>query len=609
MKRLLAAALLAPLAAAAADLYIPGTDRDPKVRSARFLHDDQRFFSAVTELRALDRRGDATRMPAEYQWQLAESYLSFGMRDRAEAIYRNLSATATDDVVLGRARLRLAEFEYQRGYWAEARATLLRMRERLPQALVEDWQDVLARVLMAEGRYSDAVEVLTDLNNAKRQSPYTRYNLAVALINEGRVQQGQTVLDKVGRLSPDNLEELALRDRANLSLGWNFLQNRQAATAKPILSRVRVEGPFSNRALLGLGWAELSPDGAKAERVELGDEQPDASPFTTFSTLGVLLRPGFLESDSFKRAGLRSFRLKRVKPEEEAALKKALVPWVELISRDPMDPAVQEAWLAIPFSLDKLGAHTQALEFYEKAIKVLETARKRQDEAMASIKAGRMVETIVRRELDSEAGWEWKLKDLPDAPETYFLQTLLASHEFQEALKNYRDARLLARNLDAWKARLDKIQQSYVSEDDRPIPDVKEAFARAKEDWKEPWQGLPVRLRAEETLSAPGTYDAPLAAAPRASLTLTATAAPRNFNGPYERAAALQTRIANLRELAAAAGGEQGRLLQQVALKELEGQRTQIEKYLVEARFALARLYDRQRRGEMGDEPEPDDKG
>ncbi|HUP93025.1 MAG TPA: hypothetical protein VM074_12335 [Solimonas sp.] len=600
--RLACAALLLPLCAAAADLYIPGTVLDPKLRAAKYMIDDRQYFSAIGELRSLDRKGDASRMPSEYQWQLAEAYLSFGIRDRAEEIYRSLAEHATDELVLGRARLRLAEFEYQRGYWAESRATLLRMRERLPQALIEDWQDMLARVLMADGRYGDAVEVLTDLNNAKRQSPFTRYNLAVALINEGRVQQGQTVMDRIGRMSPKDVLELALRDRANLSLGWNFLQNRQAATAKPILSRVRVVGPFSNRALLGLGWAELSPDGAKAERVELGDEEPDASPFTTFSTLGVLLRPGFLENDAFKRAGLRNFRLKKVKPEEEAALKKALVPWVELISRDPMDPAVQEAWLAIPYSLDKLGAHTQALSFYEKAVGVLETARKRQDAAMASIKAGIMVEGIVRRDIDSEAGWEWELKDLPDAPETYFLQTLLAQHEFQEALKNLRDTRLLARNLDAWKARLDQVQQGYQT-DDRPLPDVKEQFARAKEDWQEPWKGLPVQLRTDDQLAAPGTYDAPLANPPFPPRALTASASPKGFNGPVERAAKLQARVGNLRALVAAAGGEQDKLLKDVAIKELEGQRKQIEKYLVEARFALARLYDRQKRGEMGDEP------
>src|SRR3546814_8808105 len=74
-----------------------------------------------------------------------------------------------------------------------------------------------------------------------------------------------------------------------------------------------------------------------------------------------------------------------------------------------------------------------------------------------------MVETIVRRDLNSEAGWDWKLHDLPDAPETYFLQNLLAEHRFQEALKNYRDVRMLTRNVESWRVRLDGIAHDYIA--------------------------------------------------------------------------------------------------------------------------------------------------
>ena len=36
---------------------------------------------------------------------------------------------------------------------------------------------------------------------------------------------------------------------------------------------------------------------------------------------------------------------------------------------------------------------------------------------------------------------------MPDAPDTRYLYHLLASHEFQEGLKNYRDLRIMQRNL------------------------------------------------------------------------------------------------------------------------------------------------------------------
>jgi tetratricopeptide (TPR) repeat protein len=601
IRRCLLLLSLLPLTSFAADLYAPGTAADPRVRTAHYLDRDDRHFSALVELRLLDPADDPGRMPAEYQWRLAENYLAFGMRDRAEAVYRQLAAASADPLLIARARLRLAEFEYERGYLAEARATLYRMRESLPSTVIEDWQDLLSRVLLAEGRYSEAVEVISDLDNARKQSFYTRYNLAVALINDGRAPQGQTVLDRVGRMTPTTKEELALRDRANLSLGWHFLQSQQGGTAKPVFSRVRVEGPFSNRALLGLGWAELAPQGARVLRAEVGDEaQTEASPFSTFSTLGVLLRPGFMEDDVFKRAGLRNFRFSKVKQGEEEALRKALVPWVELISRDPMDPAVLEAWLAIPFSLDRLGAHTQALQYYEKAVETLEVSRKRMDEAIVSIRQGRMVETIVRREVDSEAGWDWKLLDLPDAPETYFLQSLLAEHRFQEALKNYRDLRLMSRNLDTWEQRLNTIE-TQLSDDKRPAPAAGDLLARARQDWVEPWRGLKIRLRNETSLAAPGSYQQSLVPPSSTMAELTLAPLPEKFVGGYESAQKLRARLANLRGLVSNASDEQSRLLQAMATKELEGQKKQIERYLVEARFALARLYDRQRKGELAE--------
>jgi hypothetical protein len=48
-------------------------------------------------------------------------------------------------------------------------------------------------------------------------------------------------------------------------------------------------------------------------------------------------------------------------------------------------------------------------------------------------------------------GWFWQLQKVPDAPQTRYLYHLLASHEFQEGLKNYRDLRIMQRNLAGWR--------------------------------------------------------------------------------------------------------------------------------------------------------------
>ena len=47
-------------------------------------------------------------------------------------------------------------------------------------------------------------------------------------------------------------------------------------------------------------------------------------------------------------------------------------------------------------------------------------------------------------------GWFWKLDQLPDTPESHYLAHLMAGHDFQEALKNYRDLRFVSARLDQW---------------------------------------------------------------------------------------------------------------------------------------------------------------
>ena len=590
LKYALSAMLVHAGSAQAIELFVPGAESDPRLRSAAYLADTGRSFSALTELLQMNPGGDFTRMPQDYQWLLAQTYLNFGMKHKSEEVYRHLATAASDPALMTRTRLRLARFEYERGYHDEARATLYGMREKLPDNLVDEWQDLLARVLMAGGRYPEALEILTDLQNGDRQTPYTRYNLGVAMINTGSLGKGRDVLDRVGRMRVTDIETMAFRDRVNMSLGWHFLKANFAGNAKQAFYRVRGTGPFSNRSLLGLGWAELSPESRLSGR----DIPEDLTPFSTFATIGGVLRPGFLNRDVLDKQQ-NPYKLGRISPEEQEALRRAMVAWVELISRDPLDPAVQEAWLAIPYALDRLGAHREALRYYEQAVTQLEDTRRRLDLAKASIKRAVMVETLVRRDIDSEAGWGWKLKDLPDTPETYYLQTLLAEHRFQEALKNYRDVRLLGRSLESWKARLDQLEQKHQT---RALagesPDV--LFKRAKQDWVEPWKKINIKLREETSLAPPGSSEAPFEAPPVPPSSLQLAEAPERFSGHAERIDDLRARIANLRELTAVAGAEQARLLQAMAEKELDGQRKAVDKYLIEARFALARLYDRELR-------------
>ena len=159
-----------------------------------------------------------------------------------------------------------------------------------------------------------------------------------------------------------------------------------------MLQRVRLTGPLSNKALLGAGWA-----------------------------------------DSAQKNYTR-----------------ALAPWLELRSRNILDSAVQESYLAVPYAYAQLDATKQAAEQYTLAVNAFSDESKRIDESIAAIRSGRLLDAIMDNDKADKVGWYWQLQNLPDAPETRYLYHLLASNEFQEGLKNYRDLRLMQTSLSTW---------------------------------------------------------------------------------------------------------------------------------------------------------------
>lgn len=618
--------------AAQADSYVPGSASDPAVRMADFLAADARYFSALAELEQLpNTRLPADQLAPDYARKLADSSLNYGMRERAGEIYRQLVANAKTPEELQRAKLRVAEFDFQRGYLQQANDELVAMREGLDKDVLADWQELQTRVLLAQGRYAEAEATAPKPDDNRKPAQYIRYNLGVAKINQGKVQEGHDLLDRVGRFSANDDEGLALRDKANLVLAYDFLRREQGGTAVPVFQRIRLDGQFANRALLGLGWAEMAPRGKlQVKRPE--DEGP--APFGSYSTIGTIMRPGYLDDigreqdriyrrantgtqdnrsivqralELFKPNALagKSAAQRSFTPAQEAAFKRALVPWVELLGRDPMDPAVQEGMLAIPYTLDRLGAHEQAQQFYLRAIDALEQTRKNLAAAMSHVKRGRMLTTIVSRDKDSETGWTWRLHDLPDAPETFYLQTLLAENRMQEAIKNYRDAAFLSRNLQVWQDRLTALQAAYNERgDDTSKAPVELVMDYVKSEARAPLNyevSEAPKLQLSESLSPPKDTDASSGPQAVAPLKLEAAKTPDSTKfsgGTWERFAELRTRILQLKPQIDDAAAQEKAHIEAIAVEELQRQDKVAETYLVEARLALARLYDRRGGGD-----------
>jgi hypothetical protein len=284
-----------------------------------------------------------------------------------------------------------------------------------------------AQILIDTGDYDQAIALLQNWKGRTEWASYAKFNLGVALVRSGQVDAAAMILADLGDMNPFNEELTSLRDKANLALGYAMLQDGQPLAAKPALQRVRLEGPFSNKALLGMGWADA-------------------------------------ELESYQRA---------------------LVPWMELRSRDLLDSAVQESMLAIPYALAQLDSISQAADHYLNAIEAFYEESNRLDRTISYIESGDLFREFLADDPLASTGWYWRLEELPEGPEARYLFHLLSTHEFQEGLKNYRDLNYMYLNLDTWQQSvevysnmLETRKQAY---EDR-LPRVDEALARADLD-------------------------------------------------------------------------------------------------------------------------------
>src|SRR5881409_645806 len=134
---------------------------------------------------------------------------------------------------------------------------------------------------------------------------------------------------------------------------------------------------------------------------------------------------------------------------------RALVPWNILVEREPTDAAVQEAMLAVPHAYASLNLHGRAAVIYGRALELFSKQIERVDASIDSIREGRFLKALIREESRQDETWVIRLRSLPDAPDTYYLMELMASHDFQTALHNYLDLEDLQSRLMTWQTSLD----------------------------------------------------------------------------------------------------------------------------------------------------------
>ena len=480
------------------------------------------------------------------------------------------------------------------------------LRGKEPETFKTDVAYLKALASIDTGQFTQAVEILQGLKGEKTLKGYVLYNLGIALIQSGNEKEGLRVLDELGLMEFGDNGLLALKDKANLKLAYYSLDKANTKKAKVYFERVRIDGPFSNKALLGAGWVAVA----------------------------------------------------------EGRFDRALVPWSILHKRAETNYSVQEVLMAVPYAYGKLGAHGNAANLYSHAMDVFVEEIGSLDDSIKTIRKGKFLTALLDEKSSKDKNWVVNLREMPDTPETRYILELMASHDFQESYKNYKDLAELRHHNDKWledlrvyeemieirrayqEPLLPVVEKKFIKLDARiklrleqrenlatklknmliaPRPEylatsterqvldviaaLEEKIATDPSQVSQDVQLRMKRLRGIVTWQVRTEYDQRLTDAYNNLISLdeiikqlkitynsfirTRQAATQSYEGYTIPIRQLRTRLFTAQRTLKGVMAKQGRLLETMAINELDLRRKRLEEYQIKARFALAESYDR----------------
>lgn len=380
---------------------------DNKAFLADFFY-QQRDLASISPTLIAGRLPDSPLSRDEADVVLADLYLVIGLPQAAEGVLEKLGERPT--AATKHSWLNLARYYYRHGYLTDAEQALTRLKD-LPQqgALQAERDSLSALIALAQHRDDAAIAALTrqDAQAPAGTLSLDRYNLSLALRNQGRLDEGAAVLN---RIDASGAEGAALRQLGGIALGYELLAKRQWAPASAALHD-NGGTPYSDFARLGAGWAaDLNGD-------------PRA----------------------------------------------ALAQWLPLTEGDPGSEAAQEAWLAIPHAYAQMQDYAQAQTRYRHAIDRYQASLSQLHDARPSLNDGSYLDALLKAnpgggEFDSQ----WRADALPPSPVLGYLIPTLSAWRFQDGLNNYRDLRIAedtlavrGRDIDAGLSLLARQREVY----------------------------------------------------------------------------------------------------------------------------------------------------
>jgi len=353
------------------------------------------YFSALVKLQVASGRGELALSPRDIDQLRGGLELSYGMHDEARERLRPTSNATTTAAAKNIGWYYTAKAAYRARDLQATWAAASEVRAGLPADLAAEVAFWKVEYLLAMGRYQDAAAQFRPIPKGTPWRDYAMFNLGVAQLRTGQSKEGLSNIVAVGVSNPREPELMALADKANLTVGYFYLRERKSAAAIEALTRVRLTGPFSNKALLGLGWA-----------------------------------------NSFERRYAQ-----------------ALVPWVELRQRESTDVTVQETLLATPYAYAQVGAPAQATRFYEEALVRYAAVQAQIEKAVGEAEQGSLFASLFESAPFDDVTLSRRIDWQGPESRVALVSELFGREDFQASFRAYRDLLSLKRNLDGWVVR------------------------------------------------------------------------------------------------------------------------------------------------------------
>jgi tetratricopeptide (TPR) repeat protein len=520
------------------------TVQSPSYGTALFYYFQEDYFTALSELMAAQQLNELGAHQENAELLRGGMSLSYGMDRASRKIFETLLAAPDASIDRDQAWFYLAKLAWQRDDPDRSAAALAKMSASYDGPLAPEANYLRATIALRRG---DEQGVAGYDSLIPRNVPwpyYLYYSLGATHAARADWDVAVEYFHRVDQ-SPIHTPEInTLRDKANTASGYALLAAGNYEQAAEDFTRVRLESPLVDRALLGYGWANS----------EMGDYQS------------------------------------------------ALSPWLVLGERSVLSDSVRESLLAIPYAFEKLGRRHTALKKYRHASEVYATQLQALRAAIVALREGDL-----SRQSGPAGGYsqDWLSGQgvLPQGEHLPYIRHLITKRNFQVALRELHDLHSLAFSLSEARQRLRVLARVDEEQRESWATVIKKDHFTLLKDRQQQLLAQLEQLRRPPEVVAEAGDTSPLAgqlpelrALAQESLRRMSRVedaiALRKQTDYVPRISALRERVLSQERRVQDALRNAREHISQLAIAELQQQAAKLDTALGQARLAVARLYD-----------------